>query len=107
MGKFEFRDRHFTVDICGMAYAVDTSEPKNLDLQEKAANFKKIDKEDVAAQIRAMVDMVNTILGPSATDTIFAERAVNLPDLVDLFTFLTNEINQENARRAKAGTKQK
>lgn len=102
MGKFEFKDRKISLEICGKSYDLSTTDENVRKIQDMAQNFATVAPDDNNEKIERMSEMVDTLLGPGSVKEIFSDRETNVLDLTDLVEFLADEITKENIKRAAA-----
>lgn len=105
--KFEFGKNLLELDINGVKFEIDTTDPKlignaekyGIEMQEyadkseerakKAGNAKTMEE-----MIQICVDSIDMMLGEGATKKIFKDRKVNFFDCIDIINFVTAEIGK-------------
>lgn len=103
--EFEFRDNKITLEIVGKQYEIETSD----ELQERmiahakrameaADKVEEIEKaQGISAAVKnccqVLTEIVDDILGSGATAEIFGDRQISFYDLLDLYGYISGEIN--------------
>lgn len=99
--RFDFKDNTVELNIAGNIFNVD---PTNADFVEKAVKvadnsvnmFNKTKSEELTAEtiekmIKEVLNMIDELLGENASNKIFANRTINMLDVIDVLDFIVQE----------------
>ena len=101
--KFEFKqENRANLDICGKKYVVEMTAENIAASDEITAQFSAVGKEaqklegaeSVIHMCTFCADSIDRLLGSGSTKEIFGDRAITLPDLIDLLLYIQNEIRE-------------
>lgn len=109
--SFTFRNRMLKIDVAGTAFEIEIDAKNNERMRTggplvlAAANDYKDGKKTEDEAMSICMDYINEVLcDVGATAKIFADRAPDLRDCLDITTYIVNEIaafNQANAMNLK------
>lgn len=108
--KFEFRDQRTEIEIAGVTFRLDVTNPALLrrieQFGKEAVEQSFIDEKDdyltqIEKSIKFMQNAIDQILGEGATKEIFQDREVSFLDLLDVIDFLREAVLQ--ARKDQLG----
>lgn len=110
MAQFQFKEG-LILDFGNVQYELHPDDPDFLQTyEEQCSSFvqlgnalKKSDKEDPVGTVKrgceAVKNAIEQLLGDGAVSDIFGDRPLGFYDLVDVFTYLSNSVNEYRAQR--------